>query len=649
MYDPSSEKFRDSLVVKKLNTEYLQALLALTFIHIITGNFISLFTDILVYLSVYNFFIVRYEIICTDTRLLFNNNLRPRLKILAIVFLVISLTVNLLYPIYERPYEYSSIFYLFFVSERVAGILNSLYLLFLSQIGVQIYAISTVGSTLISVWTISAIANERQWNLSVNMEKISDGVFSNRKKFSSSRGLLVGSSIFTGFILLTALSRLLPPAIRAILFTTMVIIGFSFRDDRSLEVNLFGRKGRQIINSFSVPKTELSRFQKVIVEVFKTKGISVSRRDLPYALIPRELTSIHQVGRGSVFKKGAKLGLYIGGIFYATILTRLFLLLFETKSELVREITVVLFVTVFWYGLLWIGINNSIELSNSRFRREQFFIGDEFVAYFKKETVWMMKNSMITGVRLKRGALGRFNNLFRYNKLEGLKLRWMTIITIFFALFSMIVIVQWVRFGALNLQGLVLLLGYYIVRSLVQADRFIGTEGGLTILIGAIVWILIVMIVPRIMIVSRRKFVIDLNTVTAFEFIVSDTADILEIYYEIEENILDKSIESPFRYRSRPGTFICDIEVMVQGETGEPMELIIGSSSIKKTLGSGITKFQIKQSGTKGVAEIPFEIRLGKRREVGELVVDRNTARSVQVQIGGIGISVSAEIITYRN
>jgi len=648
-YDETSEKFIETIHAKGMKNDVLRIILAMIFIHILSGNILGMGIQIVVYSLVYIFDRVYFEIILTDSRLLINSRTREKNKLLLAQFLLLALLIDNLYPIYQRPLEYTRIMYIFFIPENIAGVMNSIYLLFLSQLGDQIYIINNIGTSVFTLWFIIKMMREKNAYMNINKEGVSDAVFEAKKKFSTRGSIIAFFAILTLFIILTVLSIFLNVLIRGLLFLTSLLLVVNLKKEGYIDVSLYGRGGERITYPFFIGKHEFNRLHKIVGEIFGTRISVVPRRTGLQSLVPPELVSGYHVGQKSIFKNGALIGLYVGAVAYGTLLLKLFIDLYTKRPDLFNEITIVAIFTLFWFGLIWLGILNFIKISSNRLQRDKFIVGENFIAYLRNDNLWLLKNSLISGVRLKREGVRRFIQPLKYSKIEGLKMRWMTLITSFFLMLSALVIIQWIRFGAVNLEGIILILGYYLKTALNRVDVFVGTEGGLTILFGAILWVVIVLLVPRLLLLTRRKLIIEINKNSTLEFTVEKNIQITQIYQEMENNILDNSEKSPFVYKQRPGTVFCEVIFELSEAPQAQTRVILGSSRVQKRIRKNYSSYILKEPGQKGFIEFPITIKQGNLEKEVISKLDKNTEFRRSMTISGVEWNIHSRMVSFRN
>jgi hypothetical protein len=545
----------------KDNATFLNRILFISIIvHVLTGNFISIIVILFFYFILRQTYHQSVVVSLTTQRMVINSQGYPiHHKIISGLILGVLILIDIILPFtyitiedsYALFSDIARLFYLSGIFEFIFGFYLFVFTTFTFEI--QFFG-SLIGPLIYSVLFIDVIS-KKQNIVEISKQRIEEVTIKDFKRFSYYH-------IIPLLIIYTILSIILEVlnlrTLGFILLLIFIIIGLIFPRNKFKTLSLFSKNRRLVSLDLNYNPILEARLQKILYNIFKREELGSSSKNTQNinkfdAGADRFVTGIKAIN-----EKALKQAIILGAVFYLFQFIQVAIFFGQSDQVLESSEVVGLIIYLVIFVLILLSLNFFVSKIVKSSKPETYIIGDTFEAFEKSNLLWILKKSVISGITLKKQFSRK---LFRFDKITGFSIAWGLAVSLGIGLISLIYLSLWFRFGAINISGLILVFTFYFQQAVFAINNFTRIQTFLSIVFATFLWLLTLVIYPRLYILSRPKYSLDLIGGSKFTLTMKDEEDLYQSYSYGWNSTLSKKMQSIEESTRIPGFFIYEVTI----------------------------------------------------------------------------------------
>lgn len=435
-----------------------------------------------------------------------------------------------------------------------------------------------------------------------------------------------------------------------ILFLLIVVPTMLIIRTKLLEIAIYGRSNKIGDSTYIFERSELQRVQKIIQSLFNEDFQDDTTKSFPQNFIPLNANRFETGLKPNnlVAYRHAK---FLGaGAYLITFLQVTMNFITSEGSLEANEIVGLIFYSV-GFIVTWQAIDWITPIIMENIKDENYFITENFEGYQTGNFVWLMKKEVIAGVGLKNQFGRRF---IQAGKIQGVNIAWGLSLTLALLTIVLIYISVWFRFGAVNLEGLLLLIEYYARRFLITLTNFTRIQIFLSFAFSIFLWLVILLVYPRFYLLTRPRYELDILGGSRINLSMINENEMFESYkFGWSTSMLNKfaNLEES---RVIPGFFVFQI-TLIQAYSpsainyllriGETQREFKGRSSEQKDQAEQVLLPYFMTSAKYGYPIIPLEIITDDHHQRVDNILEDVRTSEVKIKVNDLTIVLGFQLI----
>ncbi len=361
--------------------------------------------------------------------------------------------------------------------------------------------LSFIFTAITFIW-IAAISLQNELNVSQSSYKMTKSVlFVEQKKVGLKTLGVIAPLVLVNLLLnLTGIltGLFIFDFISFLFFPVLLFVVKRYRSDPQFSFTFFNPLGEIILEEVLLDEINFQRIIKAASSLFSFSPHPFGK--FPYQIIDTRDFSIFPTGRVPIRKSIVPIGFSIGmGVTLITTVIATVVTIFRGRETLG---SVFLGVPLLWaiFLLSLQGIRKITQTILEGERADEIFFDSDIVGYISKRRIWI---SSILNLE-QNDLTNRMPRLLRQrNSVAGDYTNWKLILLYAFFVLIYGVLVQWLRFGALNAEGLYKIGVYYYTLSLQVTIGILLTQPLVMMFLSIIFWLSMLFVLPQILLLAR--------------------------------------------------------------------------------------------------------------------------------------------------